>query len=98
MEKIQTIGDAYLAVSGIPNSESDHAQRCVLAAKELMTIINKKYEEGGLFEIRVEISQGPAVAEIVVLYTHLRAKETGRNSLCVLLLEKKNPTTTTHTR
>ena len=65
LEKIKTIGDAYLAVSGIPNSESDHAQKCVLAAKELMNIINKKYEEGGLFEIRVGISSGPVVAGIV---------------------------------
>jgi len=65
LEKIKTIGDAYLAVSGIPNSESDHAQKCVLAAKELMNIISRKHKEGGLFEIRAGISSGPVVAGIV---------------------------------
>ncbi|MES2559505.1 MAG: adenylate/guanylate cyclase domain-containing protein [Bacteroidota bacterium] len=62
LEKIKTIGDAYLAVSGLPNETPDHASRVAHAAldiREYMSI------HKGKFEIRIGINSGPVVAGIV---------------------------------
>ena len=65
LEKIKTIGDAYLAVSGIPKTTPDHAIKCIEAAKQMLRIMNYKRANGGLFEVRVGISSGPVVAGVV---------------------------------
>ncbi len=65
LEKIKTIGDAYLAVSGIPNSNEDHAANAVRAAIEIIAFIAKRKNEGGLFDIRIGLNSGPIVAGIV---------------------------------
>ncbi len=65
LEKIKTIGDAYLAVCGLPNIHLTHSQNTVSAAIEIMAFVNKRKEEGGLFEIRIGINSGPVVAGIV---------------------------------
>ncbi len=65
LEKIKTIGDAYLAVCGIPTHFPDHALRCIEAAKQMLRIMNYKRANGGLFEVRVGISSGPVVAGVV---------------------------------
>jgi hypothetical protein len=36
IEKIKTIGDAYLAAGGLPEESPDHAQRCIAAAKRMI--------------------------------------------------------------
>ncbi len=62
IEKIKTIGDAYLAVCGLPNEVADHAKRIIEAAldiQEFMEINN------GKFQIRIGINTGPVVAGIV---------------------------------
>ncbi len=65
MEKIKTIGDAYLAVCGLPNPCDTHAINCVHAAFQILEFMKKRKEEGGLFEIRIGINSGPVVAGIV---------------------------------
>jgi histidine kinase len=65
LEKIKTIGDAYLAVSGLPNPDPDHAIKCIKAACEMLDYIGAKKEQGGLFEVRIGISSGPLVAGVV---------------------------------
>ncbi len=65
LEKIKTIGDAYLAVCGMPNEDKDHAKKTVKAAIEIMDFINKRIVEGGKFNIRIGINSGPVVAGIV---------------------------------
>lgn len=62
VEKIKTIGDAYLAVAGLPNEQPDHAQRVVKAALELQAFMDSNQ---GKFKIRIGINSGPVVAGIV---------------------------------
>ena len=62
LEKIKTIGDAYLAVCGLPNEHSDHAQRVVKAALEIRDFIASQQKN---FHIRIGIHSGPVVAGIV---------------------------------
>jgi adenylate cyclase len=62
LEKIKTIGDAYLAVCGLPNETKDHAQRAVRAALDIQEYM-KRHE--AKFDIRIGIHSGPVVAGIV---------------------------------
>ncbi|KAA5534815.1 hypothetical protein F0919_09410 [Taibaiella lutea] len=64
LEKIKTIGDAYLAVSGMPVANDKHAYNAVKAGLEIAAYIrNQQYENR--FEVRVGIHSGPLVAGIV---------------------------------
>ncbi|MCW3120915.1 MAG: hypothetical protein JWQ38_407 [Flavipsychrobacter sp.] len=65
LEKIKTIGDAYLAVCGLPMEDEFHARKTVTAAIEIMEFIKKRNQEGGPFEIRIGINTGSVVAGIV---------------------------------
>lgn len=72
LEKIKTIGDAYLAVCGLPIEDKDHANKTVLAAVEIIDFINKREAEGGHFKVRIGINSGSVVAGIVgVKSTHM---------------------------
>lgn len=65
LEKIKTIGDAYLAVSGMPHTNKDHAVKAIQAAKEIIAFIKQRKAAGGLFDIRIGLNSGPVVAGIV---------------------------------
>jgi class 3 adenylate cyclase len=70
VEKIKTIGDAYLAVSGLPMPDADHAEKALLAAKEIMAFVRQEKAQrepaGRLwFDIRVGIHSGSAIAGVV---------------------------------
>jgi len=62
LEKIKTIGDAYLAVCGMPIETPDHAYRCMMAALEILEYVKMNQ---GLFDIRIGLHSGPVVAGIV---------------------------------
>ncbi len=62
LEKIKTIGDAYLAVCGLPHETEDHAKKVVQAAIEIQTFMN---QNAGKFQIRIGIHSGAVVAGIV---------------------------------
>ncbi len=62
IEKIKTIGDAYLAVCGLPNEVADHAQRITKAALEIQAFM---LTNGGKFQVRIGIHSGQVVAGIV---------------------------------
>ncbi len=77
IEKIKTIGDSYMAASGIPVENQNHAIDMVAAAIELqkfMKVIEADRIKKGkpYFEIRIGIHSGPIVAGIVGLrkYTY----------------------------
>lgn len=63
LEKIKTIGDAYLAVGGLPVISSNHAKMTVLAALEINDYMLT--QENPLFQIRIGVNSGPVVAGIV---------------------------------
>lgn len=70
VEKIKTIGDAYLCVSGVPESSTNHVKNCIEAAIEISAFVSnsvKKKKEAGLpyLEIRIGIHAGPLVAGVV---------------------------------
>jgi adenylate cyclase len=65
LEKIKTIGDAYLAVAGLPNEDPDHALHAANAAVEILAFVTKRKAEGALFEIRAGLNSGPVIAGIV---------------------------------
>ncbi len=68
LEKIKTIGDAYMAVGGLSIDHADQAQEIVLAAKEMVAYVAKaKNDElnDATFDIRIGINTGPVVAGVV---------------------------------
>ncbi|TVR37007.1 MAG: tetratricopeptide repeat protein [Cryomorphaceae bacterium] len=70
IEKIKTIGDAYMAAGGLPTPNNTHAQDVVNAALEMAEVVEKgkakKIAEGlPFFEIRIGVHTGPVVAGIV---------------------------------
>jgi adenylate cyclase len=66
IEKIKTIGDAYLAACGLPHKRSDHALVCVTAALAMQAFIHKQNEENAIkWRMRVGIHSGAVVAGVV---------------------------------
>lgn len=67
IEKIKTIGDAYLAVCGLPVDDEAHAQKIVDAAKEIVEFMKERatHLENKIVNVRVGIHSGSVVAGIV---------------------------------
>lgn len=67
IEKIKTIGDAYLAVCGLPVAVENHAENTVKAAVEILHFMKERQWELGdkTFKIRIGIHSGDVVAGIV---------------------------------
>jgi len=69
LEKIKTIGDAYMCAGGLPYPTKDHAHKMVQAAFEIVDFVNEtknNAKEGQVyFDIRVGINTGPVVAGVV---------------------------------
>mgnify|MGYP001161500561 FL=1 len=67
IKKIKTIGDAYMAVGGIPDLNSDHADRTVQAAIEMINYVRGiNFQQQALgnepWEIRIGVHTGPIIA------------------------------------
>ncbi|WP_295771561.1 adenylate/guanylate cyclase domain-containing protein [uncultured Mucilaginibacter sp.] len=67
IEKIKTIGDAYLAVGGLPSPDNLHAENVVRAALEIAAFVRQRKASLGdkTFDIRIGIHSGSVVAGIV---------------------------------
>jgi len=67
IEKIKTIGDAYLAVAGLPLADPKHAENMVSAAIEINTFMAERLAKLGekTFAVRIGIHSGSVVAGIV---------------------------------
>mgnify|MGYP000745971138 CR=1 FL=1 len=64
LQKIKTIGDAYMCASGLPFPNENHAYKITLAALEVVDFV-KKAEEKSKLKIRVGINSGSVVAGVV---------------------------------
>ena len=67
IEKIKTIGDAYLAVAGLPVADALHAENMVRAAIEIAAFMAARYAQldSATFQVRIGIHSGSVVAGIV---------------------------------
>jgi class 3 adenylate cyclase/CheY-like chemotaxis protein len=66
LEKIKTIGDSYLAVSGLPERRMDHAETTADMALEMLTAINAfNADRGSELRMRIGLNSGPVVAGII---------------------------------
>lgn len=69
LEKIKTLGDAYMCAGGIPFPLKDNAHKILLAALEILLFVEeaKSHRNGDevRFEIRIGVNTGPLVAGVV---------------------------------
>ena len=69
LEKIKTIGDAYMCAGGLQSSKEDHAYKMALAALEIAEFVEQTKRDvaasGLTFDIRIGINTGPVVAGVV---------------------------------
>lgn len=69
LEKIKTIGDAYMCAGGLPTENTTHAEDAYNAALEILQFVKDtaKNPPSGIqtFEIRIGLNSGPVVAGVV---------------------------------
>lgn len=69
LEKIKTIGDAYMCAGGLHDKTKDHAHRMVRAAFEIAEFVKETKQDAAAsemtFDIRIGINTGPVVAGVV---------------------------------
>jgi urea transport system substrate-binding protein len=66
LEKIKTIGDAYMVVGGLPTPRGDHAQAIALLALEMQSALTQfNLKIGESFQLRIGIHSGSVVAGII---------------------------------
>jgi PAS domain S-box-containing protein len=66
LEKIKTIGDAYMVVGGLPTPRTDHAEAIALMALDIQAEIKRlNILTGEAFNLRIGIHSGPVVAGVI---------------------------------
>ncbi len=66
LEKIKTIGDAYMVVGGLPIPRPDHAEAIAAMALDMQASIAQFNKfSGEPFKIRIGIHTGPVVAGVI---------------------------------
>ena len=66
LEKIKTIGDAYMVAAGVPVLRPDHAEAIAEAALALQQeIVRHDAANGETFSLRIGINTGPVVAGVI---------------------------------
>ncbi|MGY8894661.1 MAG: adenylate/guanylate cyclase domain-containing protein [Burkholderiales bacterium] len=66
LEKIKTIGDAYMLVGGLPIARPDHAQACIQMGLGMITaleVVNKSL--GCSLQMRIGMHSGPVAAGVI---------------------------------
>ena len=66
LEKIKTVGDAYMVVGGLPRPRSDHADAIAEMALDIRDAIQHyEFQNGEPFQMRIGINCGPVVAGVI---------------------------------
>jgi guanylate cyclase len=66
LEKIKTIGDAYMVASGVPEPRPDHASALALLALDMVAATRPGGAVADLdFQLRIGINSGPVVAGVI---------------------------------
>lgn len=69
LEKIKTIGDAYMCAGGIPRPNKTHAEDSMKAAIEIRDFVEDAWQNPPpnihTFEVRIGLNSGPVVAGVV---------------------------------
>lgn len=66
LEKIKTIGDAYMLVGGLPTPRPDHAEAVAEIALDMQEAIAQfRVEKGEFFRMRIGINTGPVIAGVI---------------------------------
>ena len=66
VEKIKTIGDAYMVAAGLPRARMDHAQVVAGFALEMVDALEKRNcVDGGALKLRVGMHTGPVIAGVL---------------------------------
>jgi class 3 adenylate cyclase len=69
LEKIKTIGDAYMCAGGLPFPSDNHAENMIRAAMEIADFVSETKKDVNAkalnFDIRIGINTGPVVAGVV---------------------------------
>ena len=66
VEKIKTIGDAYMVAAGLPEPRSDHAQAIADLALDMITIVRSLRDPSGAeLQVRIGAHCGPVVAGVI---------------------------------
>jgi class 3 adenylate cyclase len=65
LEKIKTIGDAYMVVGGLPDPRPDHAEAVAEMALAMRDEVARRFDPSGPPLIRIGIDTGPVVAGVI---------------------------------
>ena len=66
VEKIKTIGDAYMAVAGLPERSDDHTERLARMALDMLATVERVRAETGLaLHMRVGMASGPVISGVI---------------------------------
>ena len=68
LEKIKTIGDAYMVVGGLPEPRVDHAEAVAEMALDMQRAMTRfQIDQEKAFQIRIGVNTGPVVAGVIGL-------------------------------
>jgi adenylate cyclase len=66
LEKIKTIGDAYMVAGGLPIASTDHAEKLVAMGQEMITSLERVTASSPEpFKVRIGVHTGPVVAGVI---------------------------------
>jgi class 3 adenylate cyclase len=65
LEKIKTIGDAYMVVGGLPDPRPDHAEAVADMALEMLDVAGRWTTGSGPLRLRIGIDTGPVIAGVI---------------------------------
>jgi adenylate cyclase len=66
VEKIKTIGDAYMAAAGVPEGRLDHLPRLARLALDMQSVLRRMRDETGLdLNMRIGLASGPVMAGVI---------------------------------